>query len=50
MYHKTVEKHKHTLADNYNGCIATIYGNNSRFRLQVLYDNMVSVSGELSQY
>lgn len=41
------KKHKHTLAGNYYSCITTIYGNNCR--LQVLYDIVVSVSGELRQ-
>lgn len=45
---KLLKKHKHTLAGNYNSCITTIYGNNCR--LQVLSDNVVSVSGELRQY
>lgn len=48
MYHETVKKHRHTLSGNYNSCITTIYGNNCR--LQELYDNAISVSGELSQY
>lgn len=45
---KLLKKHKHTLAGNYNSCITTIYGNNCR--LQVLYDNVVSVSGDFRQY
>lgn len=38
---KKKEKHKHILAGNYNSCLTTIHVNNCR--LQVLYDNVVSV-------
>lgn len=48
MYHETVKKHEHTLAGNYNSCLTTIYGNSCR--LQVLRDNVVSLSGAFKSF